>query len=100
MTTDNFCFYLQSRLIQTSQAGGQQYSDASPLVFPEQTHEHMLRHTDFWMERLIGQTDGVTRQIWIYTEGSTSFGRKPFARETFGRLSYKETCQLLCLSLS
>jgi hypothetical protein len=27
MTTDNFCFYLQNRLIQTSQTGGQWYSD-------------------------------------------------------------------------
>jgi hypothetical protein len=27
MTTDNCCFYLQNRLIQTSQTGGQQYSD-------------------------------------------------------------------------
>ncbi len=26
MTTDNFCFYFQNRLIQTSQTGGQQYS--------------------------------------------------------------------------
>jgi hypothetical protein len=31
MTTDNFCFYLQNRLIET---GGQLYSDTSPLVFP------------------------------------------------------------------
>jgi len=35
MTIDNFCFYLQNRLIQTSQTGGQQYSDTSPLVFPD-----------------------------------------------------------------
>ncbi len=34
MTTDNFGFYLQNRLIQTSQTGGQQYSDTCPLVFP------------------------------------------------------------------
>jgi hypothetical protein len=35
MTTDHFCFYLQNRLIQTSQTGGQWYSDTSPpLVFP------------------------------------------------------------------
>jgi hypothetical protein len=34
MTTDNFCFYLQNRLIQTSQTRGQLYSDTSPLVFP------------------------------------------------------------------
>jgi hypothetical protein len=37
MATDNFCFYLQSRLIQTSETGGQRYSDPPPLVFPGQT---------------------------------------------------------------
>ncbi len=31
MTTDNFCFYLQNRLIQTSQTGGQWYNDTSPF---------------------------------------------------------------------
>ena len=31
MMTDNFCFYLQNRLIQTSQTWGQWYSDTSPL---------------------------------------------------------------------
>ncbi len=31
MTTNNFCFYLQNRLIQTSQTGGQWYSDTSPF---------------------------------------------------------------------
>jgi hypothetical protein len=35
MTTDNCCFYLQNRLIQTTQTGGQWYSDTSPLVFPD-----------------------------------------------------------------
>jgi hypothetical protein len=34
MTTDNFCFYLQNRLIQTSQSGGQQNSDTSPFSIP------------------------------------------------------------------
>jgi hypothetical protein len=34
MTTDNFCFYLQNRLIQTSQTGGQWYSDTSPFSLP------------------------------------------------------------------
>ncbi len=33
-TTDNFCFYLQNRLIQTSQTGVQQYSDTSPFSIP------------------------------------------------------------------
>jgi hypothetical protein len=34
MTTDNFCFYLWNRLMQTSQTGGQWYSDTSPFSIP------------------------------------------------------------------
>jgi hypothetical protein len=34
MTTDNFYFYLQNRLFQTSQTGGQRYSDTSPFSIP------------------------------------------------------------------
>ncbi len=34
MATDNFCFYLQNRLIQTSQTGGLQYSDIFPFSIP------------------------------------------------------------------
>jgi hypothetical protein len=34
MTTDIFRFYLQNRLIQTSQTGGQWYSDTSPYSIP------------------------------------------------------------------
>jgi hypothetical protein len=34
MTTDNLCFYLQNTLIQTSQTGGQLYSDTSPFCIP------------------------------------------------------------------
>jgi len=34
MTADNFCIYLQNRLIQTSQTGGQRYSDTSPFSIP------------------------------------------------------------------
>jgi hypothetical protein len=34
MTTDNFCFYFHNRLIQTSQTGGQWYSDTSPFSIP------------------------------------------------------------------
>jgi len=33
-TIDNFCFYLQNRLIQTSQIGGQWYTDTSPFSIP------------------------------------------------------------------
>ena len=38
MTTDNFCFYLLNRLIQTSQKGGQWYSDTSPFSIPWHSH--------------------------------------------------------------
>ncbi len=34
MTTEFFCFYLKNRLVQTSQTGGQLYSDASPFCIP------------------------------------------------------------------
>jgi hypothetical protein len=34
MTTDNYCFDLKNRLIQTSQTGGQWDSDTSHLVVP------------------------------------------------------------------
>jgi len=34
MATEIFCFYLQNKLIQTSQTGGQWYSDTSPLSIP------------------------------------------------------------------
>jgi hypothetical protein len=34
MTPDNFCFYFQNRLIQTSQTVGQLYSDTSPFCIP------------------------------------------------------------------
>ncbi len=34
MTTGSVCFYLQNRLIQTSQTGGQLYSDTSPFSIP------------------------------------------------------------------
>jgi hypothetical protein len=34
MTTDIFCLYIQNRVIQTGQRGGQQYSDTSPFSIP------------------------------------------------------------------
>jgi len=46
MTTDKFYFYLQNRLIQTSQTGGQWYSDTPPLVFPGTVHHLALTSLD------------------------------------------------------
>ncbi len=39
--TDNFCFYLQNRLIQTGQTGGQWYSDTSTFSIPCR-HVHVV----------------------------------------------------------
>ncbi len=40
-----FCFYLQNRLIQTSQTGGQWYSDPSPFSIPclKYVHDRWLK---------------------------------------------------------
>jgi hypothetical protein len=40
MTIDIFCFYLQNRLIQTSQTGGQQYSDTPPFSISWYRHHY------------------------------------------------------------
>ncbi len=37
MTIDNFCFYLQNRLIRTGQTGGQLYSDTCTFSVPSLT---------------------------------------------------------------
>jgi hypothetical protein len=34
MTTDNFCYHLQNRSIQTGQTGGHWYSDTFPFSIP------------------------------------------------------------------
>jgi hypothetical protein len=46
MTTENFCFYLQNRLIQAGQTGAQWYSDTSPLVFPGLDKEELSPQKD------------------------------------------------------
>jgi hypothetical protein len=47
MTTDNFCFYLQNRLIQTSQTGGQWYGDTSPFSIPWFYHSAVVANLLF-----------------------------------------------------
>ncbi len=41
MTTIHFCFYLQNKLIQTSQTGSQGYGDASPISIPVEILTHV-----------------------------------------------------------
>jgi hypothetical protein len=54
MTTDNFCFYLQNRLIQTSQTGGQWYSDTSPFSIP-------------WHFNFFGQNSHFLQKVEVIT---------------------------------
>jgi len=44
MTTDNFCFYLQNRLMQTSKKGGQKYSDTSPFSISWLVYHKIFEH--------------------------------------------------------
>jgi hypothetical protein len=53
MTTDNFCFHLQNRLIQTSQTGGQWYSDTSPFSIP-----WLHNNGSFTLETSVSETVG------------------------------------------
>jgi hypothetical protein len=46
MTTDNFCFDLSNKLIQTSQKGGQQYNDTSPFGI-SWSHSILQPHSAF-----------------------------------------------------
>ncbi len=46
--TDNLCFYLQYRLIQTSQTGGQWYSDTSPFSIPW-SHWSGAQRQNYWL---------------------------------------------------
>jgi hypothetical protein len=53
MTTDNFCFYLQNRLVQTSQTGGQRYSDTSPFSIPWPNHSWETRLSEVEEEKAV-----------------------------------------------
>ncbi len=53
MTTDHFCFYLQNRLIQTSQTGGQQYSDTSTFSIPCSNRRQSLLYLPWPLEMIL-----------------------------------------------
>jgi hypothetical protein len=50
--SDNICFYLQNRLIPTSQAGGQWYSDTSPFSIPWRNCQFLRREGDEELEEV------------------------------------------------
>jgi hypothetical protein len=59
MTTDKFCFYLQNRLIQTSQTVGQWYSNTSPFSIPCSLLSPTLWHVSHFMQ-------GILKGISLY----------------------------------
>ncbi len=83
MTTNNFCFYLQNRLIQTGQTGGQQYSDTPPSSIPWfSLHHFKAGHKYFPFNKM---TQLITMQISLTFP---SFGRLClFSGTTFKRMT-------------
>jgi hypothetical protein len=67
-------FYLQNRLIQTSQTGGRQYNDTSPFSIPRL----------ILLIKCGANLLTFIRQGWR-NKSPTSFGRKTFAWQTFCR---------------
>jgi hypothetical protein len=67
MTTGNFCFYLQNRLFQTSQTGGQWYNDTfPPLVFPGSTIWTDSRPQPWYNEWSVSTTVPLQRSILFF----------------------------------
>ncbi len=70
MTKDIFCFYLQNRLIQTSQTGGQWYSDTFPLSIPWVSSNHRFERITSCKLTIISESAICKKflgQIWSYT---------------------------------
>ncbi len=68
MTTDNFCFNLQNRLTQTSQTGGQRYSDTSPFSIPWVSG----LHTQTDIEQRVRENDKKLRKYFLTNTPYTS----------------------------
>ncbi len=62
MKTDNICYYLQNRIIQTSQTGGQPYCDTSPFSIPFQKW-CLYYKSDLALIRVVNYAPRVTLQI-------------------------------------
>jgi hypothetical protein len=64
MTTDNFCFYLQNRLIWTGQTGSHWYSDTSPFIIPC----HNIRSTDNWQTIIFYPVDQMSLDRLVFDQ--------------------------------
>jgi hypothetical protein len=108
MTTDNFCFYLQNRLIQTSQTGGQRYSHTSPFSIPYSDSFPALLKIRRVSKSRVYIGEGSSRMLVTMTHDSDTL---ILALATLGRASEIEMIlsvshrprwprQVKCLSLS
>ncbi len=73
MTTDKFCFYLQNRLIQACQTGGQWYSDTSPFCIPW-WHDRISRNDNV---NPPGRIKSLPTLISVYPGSAVTNGREP-----------------------
>ncbi len=70
MTSDNFCFYLQNRLIQSSQTGGQQHCDNSPFSFSWLQISIFICHQ--WRDQIsqfFPIIFSLIQHLWVVQEG-------------------------------
>jgi hypothetical protein len=95
MKTDNLYFYLQNRLIQTSQAGGQRFSDTSPFSIPWPKYQILtflpsptfpldttVEWFDFFDEALEQVLDG---DVWLLRMTRSTGPPAPFVETAWGR---------------
>jgi hypothetical protein len=72
MTIDNSYFYLQNRLIQTSQTGGQWYSDTSPFSIPWLKNKDLLLVLDKILVSKTVDLIDILVFTWVRSEAKVS----------------------------
>jgi hypothetical protein len=70
-TTDNFCLYLQNKLIQTGQTGGQLYSDTLPFSVPWTVNSFYSTASSLKRRERGGSTVGLAK--WLLCKQTSSF---------------------------
>jgi hypothetical protein len=86
MTTDNFCFYLQNRLIQASQTGGQWYNDTSPFSIPWLQHLLFLVIISLQAPAALARLEPLTVGSW----GLCSTNGQHFNETIFKKLRLRD----------
>jgi hypothetical protein len=93
MNTDNFCFYLQNRLIKTCQTGGQLYSDTSLFCIPWTNDLSYLSSTSFTKgKRFITLAPGLLpERRSTPSRMQKRIRRQPSSGELFGATTFSIT---------